>query len=115
MHTCFGCNAGAFRLRYAERPGRHDTGGGDVLVADGLLLARGLTGAPNAVFRGGTALIDSVDGDAPTVILSGGEAYISGDILEGTAVESGAGTLCAGNIALDAGELTQSGGTVREP
>lgn len=97
MHTCFGCHAGAFRLRYAERPGRHDTGGGDVLVADDLLLARGLTGAPS------------------TFILSGGEAYISGDILEGTAVESGAGTLCAGNIALDAGELTQSGGTVREP
>lgn len=95
-----GCTLSAVVLRGALYTGRLDTGGGDVLVADGLLLARGLTGAPNAVFRGGTALIDDMGGEPSTFILSGGEAYISGDIPEGTAVESGAGTLCAGNIAL---------------
>ncbi len=95
-----GCTLSAAVLRGALYTGRLDTGGGDVLVADGLLLARGLTGAPNAVFRGGTTLIDDMGGEPSTFILSGGEAYISGDIPEGTAVESGAGTLCAGNIAL---------------
>ena len=94
-----GCAVSAAVLRGALHTGRLDAAGGDVLTADGLLLARQVSGCAKLVFRGGTALIDSVDGDAPTVILSGGEAYIAEDIPGGTVVEAGAGTLAAGNIA----------------
>lgn len=86
-------------LRGALHAGRLDTNGGDILVSDGLLLARTLSGVSNAVFRSGTALLDDVNAEAPAFLLSGGAAYLSGDIPAGTVIEAGAGTLSAGNLA----------------
>ncbi len=93
-----GCSVSAAVLRGSLHTGRLDAAGGDVLVADGLLLARQLCNSASLVFRGGTTLADSVDGSAPSVILSGGEAYIAEDIPVGTVIEAGAGTLAAGGV-----------------
>ena len=94
-----GCALGAAVLRGALHAGRLDGNGGDILVSDGLLLARTLYSVSNAAFRGGTALLDEVNAEAPTFLLSGGAAYLSGDIPAGTIIEAGAGTLSAGNLA----------------
>lgn len=93
------CALSAAVLRGALHAGRLDTNGGDILVSDGLLLARTLSGVSNAVFRGGTALLDEINAEAPVFLLSGGAAYLSGDIPAGTVIEAGAGTLSAGNLA----------------
>lgn len=94
-----GCALGAAVLRGALHAGRLDANGGDILVSDGLLLARTLYSVSNAAFRGGTALLDDVNAEAPAFLLSGGAAYLSGDIPAGTVIEAGAGTLSAGNLA----------------
>lgn len=94
-----GCALGAAVLRGALHAGRLDANGGDILVSDGLLLARTLYSVSNAAFRGGTALLDEVNAEAPAFFLSGGAAYLSGDIPAGTIIEAGAGTLSAGNLA----------------
>ena len=94
-----GCDLAAAVLRGALHMDRLDAAGGDILVSDGLLLSRTLSGVSTAVFRGGTALLDEVNAESPTFILSGGEAYLSGEIPEDTVIEAGAGTLSAGNIA----------------
>ena len=93
------CALSAAVLRGALHAGRLEASGGDLLVSDGLLLARTLSGVSNAVFRGGTALLDDVTAEAPAFLLSGGAAYLSGDIPAGTVIEAGAGTLSAGNLA----------------
>lgn len=94
-----GCDLAAAVLRGALHVNRLDAAGGDILVSDGLLLSRTLSGVSTAVFRSGTALLDEVNAESPTFILSGGEAYLSGEIPEDTVIEAGAGTLSAGNIA----------------
>lgn len=94
-----GCALGAAVLHGALHTGRLEANGGDVLVSDGLLLARTLSGVSNAVFRGGTTLLDEVNAEAPAFILSGGTTYLSGDIPAGAVIEAGAGTLAAGSIA----------------
>ena len=73
---------------------------GEVLVADGLLLARQLLEAKACTFRGGVALIDeyNVDG-AAAIVMSGGQAYFNGELPKGTTVEGGAGTLAAAELA----------------
>ena len=73
--------------------------GGEVVVADGTLLARTLQGAADCTFRGGVTLVDDCEGGAATVVLSGGAAYFANELPQGTVVESGAGTLAAANIA----------------
>ena len=73
---------------------------GEVLVADGLLLARQLLGAKGCTFRGGVALIDeyNVDG-AAAIVMSGGQAYFNGELPKESTIEGGAGTLAAANLA----------------
>lgn len=94
-----GCDLAAAVLRGTLHMDWLDAAGGDILVSDGLLLSRTLSGVSTAVFRGGTALLDEVNAESLTFILSGGEAYLSGEIPEDTVIEAGAGTLSAGNIA----------------
>ena len=73
---------------------------GEVLVADGLLLARQLLEAKACTFRGGVALIDEYNVDsAAAIVMSGGQAYFNGELPKGTTVEGGAGTLAAAELA----------------
>ena len=72
---------------------------GQVLVADGLLLARQMNGVTGCTFRGGVALMDEYNVDSAAVVMSGGEAYFNGELPKGTTIEGGAGTLAAANLA----------------
>lgn len=73
--------------------------GGDMFQAGGTLMCRGIRGLSRAVFRGGTALIDDFDCAGASLILSGGEAYITNALPEGAVIESGAGSICIPNAA----------------
>lgn len=72
---------------------------GQVLVTDGLLLARQMNGVTGCTFRGGVALMDEYNVDSAAVVMSGGEAYFNGELPKGTTIEGGAGTLAAANLA----------------
>lgn len=73
---------------------------GEVLVADGLLLARQLLEAKACTFRGGVALIDEYNVDsAAAIVMSGGQAYFNGELPKESTIEGGAGTLAAANLA----------------
>lgn len=73
---------------------------GEVLVADGLLLARQLLEAKVCTFRGGVALIDEYNVDsAAAIVMSGGQAYFNGELPKESTIEGGAGTLAAANLA----------------
>ena len=72
---------------------------GRLLVADGVLLARQLNGAAGCTFRGGVALMDEYNAGSAAIVMSGGQAYLNGELPAGTVVEGGAGTLAAANMA----------------
>ena len=71
---------------------------GTVLQSGGVLLARGFD-APEAVLRGGAALIDWVDAETMQIILSGGAGYFACALPAGTHIEGGAGTLTAQDLS----------------
>lgn len=87
------------RAVIGDARGRLAWNGGDIFQAGGTLMCRGIRGLSRAVFRGGTALIDDFDCAGASLILSGGEAYITNALPEGTVIESGAGSICIPNAA----------------
>lgn len=68
---------------------------GEVLISDGVLLAQNVRETPAMVFRGGTALVDWLESDGVSLVLSGGEAYFANTLPQSTVIEAGAGTLYA--------------------
>ena len=72
--------------------------GGDVLNAGGTLLVRRADGA-DLILRDGVTLLDEMNGEGLSVVLSGGTGYLVGPLPQGTAVESGAGTFVAGELS----------------
>lgn len=71
---------------------------GQLLAADGLLLARQVNGAAGGTFQGGVALLDEYDGAAAEIVLSGGAVYLNGAFPAGTVIEGGAGALSAAGL-----------------
>lgn len=68
---------------------------GEVLLAGGTLLAGNVRQTPAMVFRGGTALVDWLESDGVSLILSGGEAYFANALPQNAVIEAGAGALYA--------------------
>ena len=87
--------------------------GGEVLVSGGLLLAQNVRETPAMVFRGGTALVDWLESDGVSLVLSGGEAYFANELPQNAVIEAGAGTLYAAELSgaqvHDSGALVLSG------
>ncbi len=75
-------------------------GRGELVVAGGVLSARDIFEVSGATFRGGVTLLGYA-GDCANmkVVLSGGALYAADALPADTAVEAGAGTLCAKDAA----------------
>ena len=75
-------------------------GRGELVVAGGVLSARDIFEVSGATFRGGVTLLGYA-GDCANmkVVLSGGALYTADALPADTAVEAGAGTLCAKDAA----------------
>lgn len=75
-------------------------GRGELVVAGGVLSARDIFEVSGATFRGGVTLLGYANDCANMrVILSGGALYAADALPADTAVEAGAGTLCAKDAA----------------
>lgn len=72
---------------------------GEILVSGGTLLARNVRQTPSMTFRGGTALIDWLESDGVSLILSGGEAYFANALPQDVVIVSGKGTLYAQELS----------------
>ncbi len=87
--------------------------GSALVQAGGILGAYDIFNLGEATFRGGTALLGNMnDSDGAHLVLSGGDAYIQGALPANTAIESGAGTLCA--PGLENAQVNHSGAQVRD-
>ena len=73
--------------------------GSEVLVSGGVLLAQNVRETSAMVFRGGTALVDWLESDGVSLILSGGEAYFANELPQNAVIEAGAGTLYAPELS----------------
>ena len=73
--------------------------GGEILVSGGVLLAQNVRETPAMVFRGGAALVDWLEADGVSLILSGGEAYFANELPQNAVIEAGAGTLYAPELS----------------
>lgn len=65
--------------------------GGELVNAGGTVLARNVFQPSRAILRGGTMLLDTLDGSA-VFLLSGGAGHIADALPAGSVVEGGAGT-----------------------